>query len=339
MKRHHARPPRLIDLHVDWPLQYVGETTQFDPADYPEMMGRVGQVAGYLQTTSAAVVACFRSAADWARYAVPWLALMQLLARVEAEFPGRILAGPEDHARWKLDTDDLTWAIVGVEGFDFLVRQPSDLERLDGLFGRGVRVYQPIHGAANLLGGSCLAGDDRGLTPLGRDFLGRLVELGDDAKARPLLDIAHMNARTRSDVLDWFESAPERLARLLPIFSHGGLGGETQRALNVEHLVRLRALGGHLGLSVGPPHVETAEALQRAIEQTAEVPFVGTAGVVGISLGTNFPSLVSTISGLHDAEAVVRWLMRTFGPTAAPGLIAGHAERLVEVATGAPSTT
>ena len=132
---------RLIDLHVDWLLQYAGETTVFDPACYAGVNERLGQIQGYLQDTSAAVLACYRRADDWARHlANPWAALDELITRAEAEFPGRLLVGPDDLARWNAEPDGLCWGILGVEGFDPLIRAPDDLGHLAGLFERGVRV-------------------------------------------------------------------------------------------------------------------------------------------------------------------------------------------------------
>src|SRR5438128_658734 len=106
--------PRLIDLHIDWLLQYVGEATIFDHADYPRAVDRLGQAEGYLETTWAGVVACYRSASDWNRRTEPWPALTDLLCRIEAEFCGRLLIGPDDFSRWKDDATGLTWAIIGV---------------------------------------------------------------------------------------------------------------------------------------------------------------------------------------------------------------------------------
>src|SRR5206468_2862847 len=80
--------PRLIDLHCDWLLQYAGEATVFDPAFYPEIAaldrrGKTyfGQAEGYLQATSASVLACYRHPDEWARQADPWRAIGDLLAR------------------------------------------------------------------------------------------------------------------------------------------------------------------------------------------------------------------------------------------------------------------
>ena len=132
-----GRSMRLIDLHTDWLLQYAPEATVFDAALYPRVRERLGQSEGYLQGTWAAVLSCYRAADDWARQADPWAALGQLLARVEAEFCGRLLFTAEDVGRWLDDPEGLCWGIVGVEGFDALVRSPGDLDRLAGLFGAG----------------------------------------------------------------------------------------------------------------------------------------------------------------------------------------------------------
>lgn len=334
MKRRREPLPRLIDLHVDWPLQYVGETTQFDPADYPPIAARLGQVQGYLQATSAAVVACFRSAADWARRADPWAALGSLLARVEAEFPGRVLADPADHARWRADSEGLTWAVIGVEGFDALVRATADLDRLPALFARGVRVFQPVHGPSGLLGGSTAEDDARGLTDLGRSFLARLEEMATPAGPCPLLDLAHMNGRTIAEALDWLEADAGRARRLVPIFSHGGLGDASPRALRWEFVGRLRCLGGHIGLSVGPPHVTSTDELRAAIEHAAALPFSGEAGHRGLAIGSNFLGLSAPVVGLEDAESVANWLMGAFGPRVGRTLVQENAGDLIALATG-----
>ena len=178
-------PARLIDLHCDWLLQYAGETTDFDPGFIPESAACLGQAEGYLQGASASVIACYRDAGDWARHPDPWLALGSLIARIEAEFPGRLLIGPDDFARWRDDPEGLCWGVIGVEGFDALIRTPADLDRLARLFERGVRVFQPVYTATSLLAGSASSGDDRGLTDLGRAFLDTLAGSCDRRRPSP----------------------------------------------------------------------------------------------------------------------------------------------------------
>ncbi len=178
--------PRLIDLHCDWLLQYAQETTLYDPAHYPWVPGRIAQTEGYLGTTRAAILSCYRAADDWAAQADPWRALAELITRIEAEFSGRLLIDRDDWRRWQDDEPDgLTWGLIGIEGFDCLIREVGDLDRLSGLFERGVRLFQPVYGASSRLGGSAEPGDDRGLTDLGRAFLQVLFDLVPSERGGP----------------------------------------------------------------------------------------------------------------------------------------------------------
>jgi len=328
---------RLIDLHVDWLLQYAGEATVFDPACYARVPQRLSQVQGYLQDTSAAVLSCYRHADDWAHHqADPWAALGELVTRIEAEFSGRLLHGRDDLARWRDDADGLCWGVIGVEGFDTLIRGPEDLGRIPRLFERGVRVFQPLYTAQNALGGASAGGDDRGLTDLGHSFLQTLFDLSHD-HARPLFDLAHLNPRTAADVLSWFEADADRVRRVIPVYSHGAPVHDdfaTPRAITQENLKRLRALGGVIGFSVGPPFYTAAEQLKASLENTASLPFEGRVGFEGIAIGTDFLGVDQTLPGLANAEEVMRWISATFDPATAETLIHGNARRLLERTVG-----
>ena len=329
--------PRLIDLHCDWLLQYSHETTVFDPALYPGIEGRLSQTEGYLQGTSAAVFACYRRVEDWARQRDPWRSLGDLITRVEAEFPGRLLLGPDDHARWLDDVEGLCWGVLGVEGFDVLVREPADLDRLPALFERGVRVFQPVYSGDNRLAGSSSVGDDRGLTDLGRAFLSSLAALGrEGAGPRPAFDLAHLNSWAASDAIEWFEADSGRLDRVLPIYSHGAVlhdGFVSPRALSPANLARLRALGGLVGFT--PAFYETADALQAGIESAAALPFLGRVSFEGIALATDFLGVDRTPPGLGNVEEVTAWAVAAFPPKMAEALVAGNARTLFARLAGA----
>lgn len=340
------RPPRLIDLHCDWLLQYTPETTLFDPTLYSRVSNRLPQIEGYLGETSAAVLSCYRRPEDWTRQADPWHALGELIARIEAEFPGRLLIGPDDHKRYRDDPHGLCWGILGVEGFDSLVRSPADLAHLPLLFHRGVRVFQPVDGPTNLLAGSSAAHDNRSLTPLGQSFLQTLADLEPEhpgPRPRPVLDLAHMNPASIAEVLDWFEADPLRLDRVTPLYSHGALRHDaytSPRAITLDNLRRLRALGGLIGFSVAPPFHTSPEALKAGILAAAELPFQGRIGFEGIAIGTDFLAVDSTLPGLSNAADVAAWLMATFGPHRADQLIRRNASRLLAQVAGAlPSTS
>jgi len=332
------RPLRLIDLHCDWLLQYAAESTVFDPSLYSGVGPRLSQAEGYLTGTSAAVMACYRRSEDWSRQADPWQTLGELLARVEAEFPGRILTGPADFERWCDDDNGLCWAILGVEGFDALVRTAADLDRLPALFERGVRVFQPVYSADNVLSGSSAPGDGRGLTGLGREFLGTLADVASLATGpRPLLDLAHMNPPTMSDALAWFEEDPTRADRLIPVYSHGAVwheGFTGPRAITLDNVRRLRELGGVIGFSVGPPFHTSAEDLKKDIETAAAFPFRGQAGFEGIAIGTDFLGVDQTLAGLGNAEEVVAWITHAFDGTRARAILNGTARALIARLTG-----
>lgn len=333
-----TRPPRLIDLHCDWLLQYATETTVFDPALYPGTRSRLGQAEGYLQGASASVLACFRTADDWARQADPWAALGALIARIEAEFPGRLLIGPDDHARWAVDPDGLCWGVIGVEGFDALIRAPADLDRLPGLFARGVRVFQPAYAASNLLAGSASAGDDRGLTDLGRAFLDVLSGLAADPTGpRPVLDLAHLNPASMADVLAWYEADADRPGRLPPVYSHGAVahaGFDPPRAITTANLARLRALGGLIGFCVASPFYRTPDELKAGFDVAAALPFRGRPGPEGLAVGTDFLGVDEVLPGLGNAAGVAAWVQDQFDPETAAAVLAGNARALLALATG-----
>jgi membrane dipeptidase len=329
---------RLIDLHADWLLQYAQETVGFEPSLYPRIDACQSQLAGYLQSTRASILSCFRGADDWAKQADPWAALGQLITRIEAEFPGRLLIGPDDFERWQDDRDGLAWGMIGIEGFDWLIRSSADLDHLPRLFARGVRLFQPVYTASSLLGGSSSAGDDRGLTELGREFLETLLLLGgNDDGPRAIFDLAHLNQSATSEVLSWFEADPVRPRRLIPVYSHGTPsheGFDAPRSLSLENLARLRALGGFVGLGVSPPFFQSPAQLKAMVEQVALIPFQGRPGFEGIAIGTDFMGVDETLPGLGNAAEVVAWVQSNFERPIAKDLLHDNALGLIARSTG-----
>jgi membrane dipeptidase len=281
-------------------------------------------------------MSCYRREDDWASQANPWRALDDLIVCYEAEFSGRVLIGPVEYQRWQNDVDGLCWALIGVEGFDPLVRSADDIERLPALFDRGVRLFQPVYTANNALGGSSSPGDERGLTELGRAFLQRLSDVGGiDSGPRPIFDLAHMNPQCMGDVLAWFEEDSGRLDRVIPVYSHGCLsheGFDSPRAITDDNLRRLRALGGRVGVT--PAFYPSAETLRNGILAIADVPFRGQAGFEGLALGTDFLGIDHTPSGLGTVESLASWAVATFPTAQAEALLAGTARALLREAAG-----
>ena len=91
-------------------------------------------------------------------------------------------------------------------------------------FERGVRVIQLVETANSRLAGSAEPGDDRGLTELGRSCLSRIAGLpsNEAGESRPIVDMAHLNPRSMTEVLEAVDEAV-RAGRLLLMYSHGAL--------------------------------------------------------------------------------------------------------------------
>ena len=99
-----------------------------------------------------------------------------------------------------------------------------------------------------------------------------------------------------------------------------------------ECLVRLRALGGIVGLT--PAFYGDAEGFRQAIESAMSLPFLGRAGHEGICLGTDFLGVDANPPGLGNAPEVVAWAESTFPPDVASALVHENARRLIERAIG-----
>lgn len=326
---------RLVDLHCDWLRQYATETTLYEGGLYSEIPGRVGRLDGYLLGTSLSVLACARKPEDWSSRPDPWDALGLMIARYEAEFAGRLLLDSSDVARWRSSpADGMCWGVLGVSGFDFLVRSADDLDRLPALFARGVRVWQPVAAGGGALGGANVPGDDRGLTDLGRAFLDRLAGLGSpgDAGPRPILDLAGMSVATTADTLRWYDGVPRGQAPLPIAVTHGTgtyvpfLDGSTPEARLVAE-VRMR--GGVIGLTPGLPGGETVDAMKTLIEAVAAVPVPGRSNFEGLAIGTDPLGIDRGVPGLASAREIARWLGRSFDRGTAAAIAARNTQRLL----------
>jgi membrane dipeptidase len=230
--------------------------------------------------------------------------------------------------------------VLAVAGFDFLIREPRDLDRLPALFERGVRVFQLVAGPAGLLAGSDQPGDDRGLTELGRAVLGRLAELaaGREGGPRPIVDLAHLNSPSRADVLHWLENDRARSGSLLLVHSHGR-GREVAPAEpggpGRQELERIRALGGVIGLTPCASAYPSPAELHAAIEALAAIPFEGRTGYEGLALGTDLLGTDHLTPSLDDFPRIVRWLGRSFQRPTAVALTASNARGLLLRSVGA----
>ncbi len=304
---------RLIDLHIPWLRQYEGACTtllgiEHDPGP---IRRRLGQIEAYLQDTAAAIIPCGRHYGSIGPGPARWSALGAAFARIEAEFPGRILADPADFARWREDAQGMAWALPGLPGLDLFARDDSDRERLRSFYVRGLRVVR-LH-----------SGESQESVPDLAPTLEFLASLHSGEKgSRPALDLAGAPMAQVDAALDWFEADPARASRLIPC-ALGILPEQPEQsapdAWPAARLARLRALSGMIGLAATSPHLATPDHLRRSLDAIAEHPFDGRPGLEGIGIATRYLD-DDPPPDRRTVAALLKFLSQSLSPTDATTL-------------------
>lgn len=168
----------------------------------------------------------------------------------------------------------LTAGMLTIEGAHAL---DGDLESLDRLVAVGYRMIGIVHFFDNEFGGSAHGVDRGGLTPLGRELVGRMEERS------VLVDVAHASPQTIDDVL--------AVAKRPVVASHTGVRGvaDNVRNLTDEQLRGVAATGGLVGIGFWPTACggDDASSIARSVAHA-----VGVAGVRHIGLGSDFDGAV-----------------------------------------------
>jgi len=177
--------------------------------------------------------------------------------------------------------------LLGIEGAQAL---EGRVENLDALFTAGVRMLGLAHFVDNEVAGSSAGALQQGLTPLGRDVVRRMEELG------IAVDLAHASPATIDDVL--------AMVREPVVVSHGGLQSVCPgpRTLSDAHARAIAATGGVIGIgffegtTCGTSPVDIARAIRAARDL---------AGIEHVALGSDFDGAVSTAFDTTGLAAIV----------------------------------
>ena len=205
----------------------------------------------------------------------------------------------------------------------------NELDRIDILYGLGIRMLGVVYSEANALGGGCREPSDGGLTGFGLRAVERMNKLG------VLIDVSHAGDRTSLDTI--------RASRAPVVISHSG-----SRELwpiskcKPDDVIRACAeRGGVIGIEAAPgttmvrPDLATAsiETFMRHFEYCAELvgidavtfgpdTFFGDhAGSYGIPSGALLasgdseydsvvPAYVVGLENLGEYPNIVRWLVK-----------------------------
>ena len=169
---------------------------------------------------------------------------------------------------------DTLGAVFGTEGCHAL---EGDLEKLDRLYGAGLRVLGLHHFIDNELGGSLHGATGGGLTDFGVDVVQAADERG------IILDLAHASPRVVRDVLS-VSAEPVLL-------SHGGLRSvcDSPRNLDDDLMVEVAARGGLVGIGYWDAAVcdITPEGVVHSIRHAIDL-----LGVDHVALGSDYDGTV-----------------------------------------------
>ncbi|MGH2376929.1 MAG: dipeptidase [Candidatus Limnocylindria bacterium] len=167
----------------------------------------------------------------------------------------------------------------------------NEVDRVDVLYGFGVRCMGITYSEANALGSGLREERDGGLTDLGREVVVRMNRLG------MTIDLAHVGDRTSLDTIELSER---------PVFiTHAGARAlwPTKRMKPDEVLRAMAAKGGVIGVEAAPHTTLTKKHPKHSLDSVMEhVEYcVGLLGVDHVALGPD--TLFGDHVGLHHAFA------------------------------------
>jgi membrane dipeptidase len=195
--------------------------------------------------------------------------------------------------------------LLAIEGAHALDGDPANVDRLAAA---GYRMVAPTHFFDNDFAGSAHGVEQGGLTPLGRELIGRLEG------ASVIVDLAHASARTIDDVLS--------MATRPVVASHTGVRGTADSARNLSdaQLRGIAATGGVVGIGFWPTATggEDAASIGRAIAYAA-----GVIGVEHVGLGSDFDGAVPVPFDTSGLALVTESLLAHGFDEAAIGRIIG----------------
>ena len=170
----------------------------------------------------------------------------------------------------------------------------GDLDNLDRLYAKGLRILGLTHFFDNEVGGSLHGISGAGLTPFGRDVVRRAGELG------MIIDVAHASPAMVTEVLASV-SKPVML-------SHGGLKGhcDSERNLDDALMQRIAAAGGIVGIGYWDAAVcdPTPAGIVAAIRYAIDL-----LGVEHVALGSDFDGTVTTTFDTSELAALTQAML------------------------------
>ena len=189
--------------------------------------------------------------------------------------------------------DDAIGGIYLIEGAHPL---EGDIENLDRLFDRGLRIIGLTHFFDNELGGSLHGVSREGLSEFGAAVVRRANELD------MIIDIAHSSPEMLADVL--------RLSTSPVILSHGGVSGtcDSPRNLPDELMKQVAAAGGLIGIGYWDGAVcdPRPEGIVKAIRYAVDL-----LGEDNVALGSDYDGAVTVPFDTSELAILTETMLRS----------------------------
>ena len=214
----------------------------------------------------------------------PWehcLSLLEARDRLhqDSSEPFQVVTHPEQ-------VSDLDDGVVGMlTTIENGIALEGEVQRLEILHERGVRVLGLVWNAANELGQGCHEDTGEGLTQLGKEMVREATSLG------WAIDISHLNPR---GVLDLCELG----ATIVATHSNSRQIHDHVRNLDDETLRALAAVNSLVGVNVFPPFLGGDSRTETFVEHVHHI-----AGILGeerLALGTDLDGISRTMDGFRD---------------------------------------
>jgi hypothetical protein len=279
-----------MDLGIAWLEQYAAEFELFAPSVSAAAKDQLGRLDGYLSSTDLAFIFLTADPSKAPGEVEPFV--REQLARLQAEFPGRLVRAPADLATMAREPrGHLTWAILGLDSAgSWLSGEPDRLATLALWIDRGVRLIG-LDGASEVA-----------------QALDRLETLA-AGNHRVAADLGHLTPAERDQALGWFEQERRSLGLVATRVAWPA-------ELDPGQASRIGKLGGLLGLR---PTADL-DGLGTAIEALRDLGFgPGNAGAIGFA--SDFPR--AGAAGTTDELAT--WARGRFGRSDAAWLMGGSA--------------
>ena len=185
----------------------------------------------------------------------------------------------------------VTGALLSIEGLQNLEGKADNLERL---YAAGFRMAGLTHFFDNELAGSMHGIKKGGLTPFGRDIIGRMEAKG------MIVDIAHCSATCVTEVL--------AMATRPVVSSHGGVQAtcKVNRNLSDEHIRGVAKTGGIIGIGYWDAAVcdTSPKAIAAAMKHVRDL-----VGIQHVALGSDYDGATTVRFDTSQLVQVTQALM------------------------------